>query len=245
MSPSRRRWLIAAAALVGAAATARLGVWQLDRAAKKIALQAEIESHATLPPLDTAGLPRIEADAETQHYRPVRLRGQWLPTHTVYLDNRQMNGHPGFFVLTPLQLGPGDAVVVQRGWVPRNAQQRTQLPPIDTPAGPVEIVGRIAPPPSKLFEFGGAAPGPIRQNLDLDAYARETGLRLRPLSVQQLDAGGVRSSDGLLREWPRPALDVQKHYGYAFQWFAMSALITGLYVWFQLLRPRIAARRTA
>jgi surfeit locus 1 family protein len=33
---------------------------------------------------------------------------------------------------------------------------------------------------------------------------------------------------------------VQKHYGYAFQWFALSALIIGLYAWFQLPRPRRA-----
>jgi len=42
-----------------------------------------------------------------------------------------------------------------------------------------------------------------------------------------------------LREWPRPAVDVQKHYGYAFQWFALCALMAGLYVWFQLVRPRL------
>jgi surfeit locus 1 family protein len=35
---------------------------------------------------------------------------------------------------------------------------------------------------------------------------------------------------------------VGKHHGYAFQWFALSALIAGLYVWFQLLRPRLARR---
>ena len=35
-----------------------------------------------------------------------------------------------------------------------------------------------------------------------------------------------------------PAADVHKHYGYAFQWFALCALIVGLYVWFQLIRPR-------
>ena len=38
--------------------------------------------------------------------------------------------------------------------------------------------------------------------------------------------------------WPAPAVNVQKHYGYAFQWFAMSALVVGLYVWFQLIRPQ-------
>ena len=31
---------------------------------------------------------------------------------------------------------------------------------------------------------------------------------------------------------------MQKHYGYAFQWFALAALIAVLYVWFRLVRPR-------
>jgi surfeit locus 1 family protein len=48
------------------------------------------------------------------------------------------------------------------------------------------------------------------------------------------------SGDGLLRQWPKPAVDIQKHYGYAFQWFALCALLAGLYVWFQLLRPRLS-----
>ena len=49
------------------------------------------------------------------------------------------------------------------------------------------------------------------------------------------------ADDGLLRQWPAVAIDVGKHHGYAFQWFALCALITGLYVWFQLLRPRLRA----
>ena len=44
--------------------------------------------------------------------------------------------------------------------------------------------------------------------------------------------------DGLLRQWPEVAVDVSKHHGYAVQWFALCALITALYVWFQILRPR-------
>jgi surfeit locus 1 family protein len=47
-------------------------------------------------------------------------------------------------------------------------------------------------------------------------------------------------SDGLLRDWPAADLGLQKHYGYAFQWFALCALILGLYVWFQLVKPRRA-----
>ena len=101
--------------------------------------------------------------------------------------------------------------------------------------------GRIAPAPGRLYEFETAASGPIRQNLDLDGYARETGLPLRPLTLLQED-GPSPLEDGLLRQWPRPAADVHKHYGYAFQWFALSALILGLYVWFQLIRPRRASQ---
>ncbi len=82
------------------------------------------------------------------------------------------------------------------------------------------------------FEHGGA--GRIRQNLDLEAFGKSTGLALAPLSVLQLDDSG----DGLRREWPVPAFDVHTHHGYAFQWFALSALITALYVWFQLIVPR-------
>ena len=38
-------------------------------------------------------------------------------------------------------------------------------------------------------------------------------------------------------------MDVGKHHGYAFQWFALSALVIVLYVWFQHIRP--ARRRPA
>ena len=77
----------------------------------------------------------------------------------------------------------------------------------------------------------------IRQNLDLAAFERETGLKLRPMSLMQAQADDTRH-DGLARQWPEPAADVAKHHGYAFQWFALSALVVGLTLWFQVIRPR-------
>lgn len=247
----RRPWLILVAAIAAAAITARLGVWQLDRARQKIELQSRIEGRAALAPLAATALARSDVAAAEQHFRRVTLRGRWLAEHTVYLDNRQMNGRVGFYVVTPLLLGPGDAVLVQRGWVPRNAQDRSALPPVATPDGEWWVSARIAPPPSKLYELGAGDGGRIRQNLDLDTFAAEIGVALRPLSLQQTEvarpqAGPAEDSsttapaadDGLLRQWPATAVDVGKHHGYAFQWFALSALITGLYVWFQLIQPR-------
>ncbi len=94
--------------------------------------------------------------------------------------------------------------------------------------------------------------GPIRQNVDLAALQAETGLRLLPLVLLQTDRTGWRRRTARppRRQPPtvcsdtghRPAVDVHKHYGYAFQWFALAALILGLYVWFQVLAPYRAGR---
>jgi len=237
------RFIILLAAVAAALATARLGWWQLDRAAQKIAVHEAMLRQRALPALAAAELARDAAAAAAQQHRAVALRGTWLAAQTVYLDNRPMDGRAGFYVLTPLRLADGSVVLVQRGWLPRNVADRTRITPPATPAGEVDVQGRIATGPARLFELGTAASGPIRQNLELDLFAHESGLPLRPVMVVQESGAAAANDDGLLRHWPQPAADVHKHYGYAFQWFAMSALIGGLYVWFQLIRP--ARRRPA
>ncbi len=240
MTPRALFLVVTLAALVTAATTARLGVWQLDRAAQKTALQDLLDARAALPPLTEArDIARDTAGAAAQHQRRATLTGRWVPARTVFLDNRQMtDGRPGFHVITPLQLADGRALLVQRGWVPRDAQDRTRLPTLPLEDGEVSISGRLAPAPPRLFEFAGAESGRIRQNLYLDLFARETGLALTPLTMLQTEPTLPTAADGLRRNWPAPATGVAKHHGYAFQWFALSALVIALYVWFQLIAPR-------
>jgi surfeit locus 1 family protein len=234
------RWraaLVLLAALAATLFTARLGLWQLDRAAQKNALQANLEARSAQPPLDGAALAHDPGAAEAQHFRRVVLQGRWLEARSIFLDNRQMDGKVGFFVVTPLALAaPGGAVLVQRGWVARDFTDRAALAPVATPAGVVTVAGVVAPAPSRLLEFAASASGPIRQNLDIASFARESGLDLLPLSVLQQDQAGT-APDGLVRHWPAPAIDVQKHYGYAVQWFAIAAGIAFLYVWHRFIRP--------
>lgn len=218
--------------------TFALGQWQLGRGHERDAAQAAIDARAELPELSGPSL--AAAGPQELLHRRVALRGTWDGSRTMFLDNRQMNAVPGFYVVTPLKLeGSGAAVLVQRGWVPRNFERREQLPRVDTPTGVVEVHGRIAPPPARLYEFSGVESGPIRQNLDIAAFRTETGLPLVPVTVVQT---APRSSEGLLRDWPRPASGSEKNYGYALQWWAMSALIAILYVWFQFIAPRRKAR---
>lgn len=230
------RWVILLAALAGVVGTARLGVWQLDRAAQKVTRQALLDGRGTMPELTAADLARHPDEVGAQTQRRIRLQGRWVARATVFLDNRPMSGRVGFHVVTPLQLADGTAVLVERGWAPRNALRREDLPPVQTPeTDTVTIVARIIPAPSRLFDFGGLDIGPIRQNLDLAAAARESGLNLRPVALLQTEGP---ADDGLLRHWSAPSTGIDKHHGYAVQWFALSALIAGLYVWFQLIRPR-------
>lgn len=243
--------LITLAALVGMGITASLGRWQLGRAAEKLAYQATLEARAAMPALDAQALQAslgeggaAAAGAEALLHRAVTLQGRWLPAYMVYLDNRQMQGRPGFYVVTPLLLPDEKAVVlVQRGWVARNFQDRAQIPKVDTPPGAVQIQGRVAALPSRLYEFaaGDSAQGSsrIRQNLDLAAISAEVQRPILTLSVAQLGD----ASEGLLRDWPVVASGVDKHYGYAFQWFGLCGLIALLYVWFQIVRRFFRPRR--
>jgi surfeit locus 1 family protein len=234
-----RRWLIALAALLGIAATLALGGWQWGRAQQRLVLHATMAQRQAMPQVPVAAL-LAAADPAPLLHRPVELRGHWIPRHTVYLDNRQMNAKPGFYVVTPLRLAGSDAVVlVQRGWAQRNFTERARLPEVQTPPGEVTVRGRLAPPPAKLYAFAKEEKGAIRQNLDLDGFRAETGLPLLPLSVQQTGP----ASERLLREWPQPASGADKNYGYAFQWWALAGLIAILYVWFQLIVPYRQTRR--
>jgi surfeit locus 1 family protein len=226
--------VLTVATLLMVALTFSLGQWQVRRAAQKEELQVAIDAQKRLPVLDARALLATENIANVMH-REAMLQGTWQAVHTVYLDNRPMDGKSGFWVVTPLLLaGSQQAVLVQRGWVPRDFTDRTRLPQVSTPEGVVSVSGRMAPPPSKLYEFEGAASGRIRQNLDLSAFSAETGLALLPVSLLQTGT----ASEGLLRNWAAPNTGVDKHHGYAFQWFALCALLVGLYVWFQLILPR-------
>ncbi len=243
-------WLITVATLLAASLTASMGFWQLRRAAQKEAIAADILKQNSLERLDNIALSASKNIASLV-YRQALLQGEWLPHATVFLDNRQMDGVPGFFVLTPLKLLPqGTVIVVQRGWVQRDFMQRTKLPTIVTPTGLVRIEGRLSAAPSKIYapaSLSGAAPAPegaIRQNLDLTDLARSTGLSVLDASLQQTAGENLGAPDGLQRHWSAPNLGVEKHYGYAVQWFALSALLIGLYLWFQWIAPYVRTRST-
>ena len=235
---ARTRWLLLTiAALLACTATVSLGLWQLSRAAQKNSIHESIAQREAATPISESALSEAN-DLTALHYKPAALTGEWLAERTVFLDNRQMHDRVGFYVVTPLRLSSGKVILVYRGWIARNFLDRNALPSLPLKPGIVAVQGRIAPEPGKLYEPGKSAPAAIRQNLDIALFSAETGLPILTVVLMQSGDAG----DGLLREWPVINTGVEKHYGYAAQWFAIATLIAALYCWFQLLQPYL--RRT-
>jgi surfeit locus 1 family protein len=219
--------------LVVSGITARLGFWQLGRAQTKEALNAMTESRQREPALKNEDWTTASVPA-TWLQRSVDVEGRWLEKYTIYLDNRSMKSQTGFYVLTPFELPNGSVFLVQRGWVARDRTRSDFLPPVQTPQGNIRLQGRLVPSPSKLMELGAPAPVKegfkvLRQNIDQEAFRLETQLPLLATLQHTRDA-----SDGLLREWSQSISGADKNRGYAFQWFALSALALVLFAWFQV-----------
>ena len=146
------------------------------------------------------------------------------------LDNRVRNGRQGYEVYTVFLPDEGQALLVNRGWVPAGAS-RADWPRIPTPTGRRVLEGRLAPPPSTGIRLGGdvqfeaLAPGRWRaQHLDDAGLRAALGLALRSYTVLMAPS----EPDGFVREWVLPEADDGKHTAYAVQWFAFAGIAFGL-----------------
>lgn len=218
--------------LVAALAVATIGIllgnWQQERAAGKAELQARQLARAAEPPLELG--PSIVPTQELT-FRQVRLRGEFVAAWPVFLANRPMGKASGSTLAMPFKIAGSDThVLVLRGWLPRQAEFG-KLPPFATPAGPLTLEGRVVAASDRVLELGVApplVPGAQVQNLTPQQLAQASGLRLQPFLVQQ--TAPATPADRLVRDWPEPAAGIDKHRGYAFQWYALAALAIVFYV---------------
>lgn len=219
----RIRWRPALICLALLVLGITLGLWQLGRADYKRNLETLRKSRMQEAPLRLEG-PLL--DTAALEWRRAVVRGQFVPQWTVYLDNRQQAGKTGVWVLTPFKLAASSQyLLVARGWLPRNVQQRDKIAPYATPEGLVQLQGVLRQQPARLLQLGRdapLAPHGLRQNLALDELAKASGLPLLPLLLEQTEPAD--KDDRLGRDWPEPAAGIEKHHGYAFQWFALAGV---------------------
>jgi cytochrome oxidase assembly protein ShyY1 len=128
--------------------------------------------------------------------------------------------------MMPFRLeGRNEVLWVNRGWAPRNRENREILPSTDTPTGIVNIEGIVFAHPGKVYALGSEDSNVdihkprIAQNFDLEREGQLHGWSQAPF-ILRLEETGV--ADGLVREWAPLTTGVDRHYAYAFQWFALA-----------------------
>lgn len=220
-----------------------LGRWQLDRAEERRQIAATLDAGRRAAPLTlTPNIPEEELKA----WRPATVDGLWRSEWSVLLDNRNLEGRPGLWLATPLMLDQNTAVLVLRGWIERPIANRP-VAKIPTPDARVHLQGELALRVPRLFELwtsqANAATSlpegwkgvrqptegvidpvllPRLQNLDLELYAKRTGLKFLPTVLMQQSGD---NNEGLKRVWPEPSVDSDKNVGYAMQWFGFAGIV--------------------
>ena len=238
-----KRIVATVSALLVIAIACAAGIWQLSRAEGKIILAAHLLARQQMPILSINSSSLTLEDASE---RRMIARGQYIPEAAIWLDNRPRPMPPagstasqsGFFLMMPLRLeGRNEVLWVNRGWAPRNSADRELLPPVKTPTNAVNIEGIVFAHPGKVYSLGEIKPPKdtskprIEQNFDLVGEGRLRAWSQSPFILREIDTG---IDDGLLREWAPLTTGVDRHYAYAFQWFALAGagflfwLITGL-----------------
>jgi surfeit locus 1 family protein len=113
-----RFWAVHILALLCVAAAVWLGAWQYDAWSQRRADEVVDLTHAEPRPLQDVIGPDDPFPGD-EVGQPVVVAGAWVPSGTVYVENREQDGHDGVWVVTPVQVGPGSAaLLVVRGWSP-------------------------------------------------------------------------------------------------------------------------------
>lgn len=217
-----------AAALLGAATFARLGVWQLARLREREKHNVAMLSRLSAAPV---AIDSMIGSSDSLRYRRARVSGDADYAHEALLVQRTHDGSPGVFLVTPvITPGSDSATIVVRGWVyspdgVRIEQQRwhegdrlTFNGYLDElPAG--TAAGSLPGEPATVRRL---------QRADL---ARRAGRPVRTMYLWVVGDSTAPAGEAPAR-FTLPLLDDGPHRSYAIQWFsfAMIALVGAVIV---------------
>nr|WP_281417863.1 SURF1 family protein [Ancylobacter dichloromethanicus] len=220
-----------------------LGVWQLERLAWKEQLIAQVEARVhqapvELPPEANWG----QIDFAKDEYRRVTAQGRFrhdLEVQVYALVDQEPDGFggPGYWVVTPLGLGDGSFVLVNRGFVPldRKAPATREEGQVE---GLVTVTGLLRlPEEAALFTPANDAATDSWYVRDPEAIGSAKELvRVAPFLI---DADAAPNPGGLPRGGLTRIAFPNRHLEYALTWFGLAASLLGVfaaYAWGRLRR---------
>lgn len=204
-----------------------LGRWQWQRGEDKQAVWSEFERNTPAQPLWAGGLD------QWPRFSRVSIDGRFVPERQFLLDNRSLNGKPGYEVLTPFVTAGGRWMLVNRGWVPFTGY-RDRLPDVtmngDAGVG-ARIVGRIEELPAPGLASGRAAPTDDASWPKLTSFPSHDELQaaLGERIERRIVLLDPEVPGGYVREWRPPGLDPSRHFSYAIQWWGFAVVLLVLY----------------
>lgn len=220
-----------------------LGHWQYDRYQAKHDRNERVAAHFRADPVPLDGLVGATALPAEREWTKVRVFGTYAAGQLL-ARNRTFEGTNGYEVLTPLDLGDGRTLLVDRGWVSPSGSGAAALPTvIAAPGGRVEVTGWL-----RRGEDSRGKDLPAGQLASINLPEAATSLG-RPVlgAYLQLDApdvgGSPAAQHGDTPQQPRPLgrpdTSLGPHQAYAYQWW-VSMPLGFVLVFFGLRRQRAA-----
>ncbi|WP_053642117.1 MULTISPECIES: SURF1 family protein [unclassified Streptomyces] len=222
-----RQWVILTLiALVLVPTMIELGFWQFHRHERRVAQNALIADSVAAEPVPVEELTSPgHTVPRADYWRPVTATGTFDTAHEVVVRRRtSSDDRIGVHVLTPLVLRDGKALLVNRGWVPAAADQRSYPAVPPAPRGEVTITGRL-----KADETTGASGIKDLKGLPDRQVMLINGRQQAELIGREVLGGYVEQTapepaDGTLEQIPEPDHDsIGAHMAYAVQWWLFAA----------------------
>lgn len=209
----------------------KLGFWQLHRHERKVADNTLIANSLHAPPVPVERLTAPGATvAAHDNFRTVTAAGRYDPAHQVVVRHRTSGDDStiGYYVLTPLVLTDGKAVLVNRGWIPASGDL-TALPHIPaTPTGQVRITGRLRPDETTASTGIRDTPGlPPHQVMLINSRQQARDLP-EPLLGGYIEVTATTPAPPAGQPQAVPAPDdssIGPHLAYAIQWWLFTAMV--------------------
>jgi cytochrome oxidase assembly protein ShyY1 len=225
------RWLgLLGALIVVLVAFTFLGLWQLSVARDDAAREAIAMAPSQTPvALDQVLTPHTPFPAEASG-RPVRVTGRYDASGQVLVAGRRLDDVPGWWVVTPLVVdGSEGRIAVLRGFV----QSGSGTGPAPSSAGPVSVVGTLAPGESPAS--AGSLPDGQLGSVDLARLVnRWPGEIYNAFVFVTSETPDV--SPGVQRVPPPPIPTglTWRNAAYAVQWWVFG--LFAVYMWWRMVR---------
>jgi len=203
-----------------------LGMWQLERAAYKEAIELKFEQRLTQPYQAFSSVDDL-ADIE---YRKLVLQGRYDNARNLLVDNQLHRGRAGYYVVTPLQLNDSDyLILVNRGWVAWG-ESRDELAPIPDPVSAGGVAGIAYFPSEPALQMGdveASASWPLLvTHIDIESLQARFQGRLLPLVLWL----APEQEGAYVRDWNPVWMRPEKSRAYATQWFAFAVVALVFFV---------------